>query len=260
VRINIKKADYKEIAKFYDKGRSISEQNIDLWLELVSKYSRVSEGSRVLDLGCGTGRFTVPMAIKLGYKMTGADYSMEMLDKARGKDVKNIIKWDCMDAQYLTYDNASFDVIFMSHLLHHVDSPTRVISECKRVLRDPGVILIRYGAMELIRNDVEHTFFHETLVIDEPRTPDIDTIEKWLSDTGFSGIKTEVITQKTYESATTHLQAAAAKSTSVLTMIPQQAFENGIQRFSEYIEENPDNPWLQHDKIALTVGYNRKAG
>lgn len=254
----MKKADYEKIAEFYDKGRSLSEQNIDLWLGLFSKYSRAGESSRVLDLGCGTGRFTVPMAYKLNYVLTGADSSEEMLAEARRKDIKRVIRWDCMDAQDLAYEDASFDVVFMSHLLHHVDSPQKVISECRRVLADPGVILVRYGPIEYIRNDVEHTFFSETLDIDEPRTPSVRTVKNWLRDAGFSDITTEEIVQKTYESAASHLQAITVKATSVMTMISQQAYKEGLRRLSEYIKDNPDDPWLLHDSIALTAGYKAK--
>lgn len=251
----MKKADYEKIAESYDKGRSLSEQNIDLWLGLFSKYSRADEGSRVLDLGCGTGRFTIPMAYKLNYVMTGADSSEEMLAEARKKDIKRVIRWDYMDAQDLAYEDAYFDIVFISHLLHHVDSPQKVISECRRVLTDSGVILVRYGPIEYIRNDVEHTFFPETLDIDEPRTPDVLTVETWLHDARFSGIETQEIIQKTYASSEAHLQAITVKGTSVMTMITEDAHKRGLQKLSEYIKENPYDPWLLFDSIAITAGY-----
>jgi ubiquinone/menaquinone biosynthesis C-methylase UbiE len=251
----MRKADYEKIAGFYDKGRTLSEQNIDLWLGLISRYSGAQEGSRVLDLGCGTGRFALPMANRLHFRVFGVDSSREMLARAREKDSEGVVAWDCQDAQDLTYQDASFDVIFMSHLLHHVDSPTRVISECKRVLCNSGVVLIRYGAIEQIRNDVEHTFFPGVLAIDESRTPSIESVEKWLSEAGFSGIKTEEVIQKSFESSTAHLQADMVKNTSVLTMIPPEAFEQGIQKLSKYIKKNTNDPWLLFDRMALTAGY-----
>ena len=79
-------------------------------------------------------------------------------------------------------------------------------------------------------------------------------VEKWLSDTGFSGITTEEIKQKTWESATALLESAKTKNTSVLTLISQEAFEKGIDDLAEYIRNNPDDPWLFHDKLAFTVG------
>jgi len=253
----MKKADYSRIAASYDKGRPISEQNIDLWMVLIARYSSARECPRVLDLGCGTGRFALPMASRLHYRVTGADSSREMLAKARDKDTEGIVAWDYQDAQALTYHDESFDVVFMSHLLHHVDSPKRVIRECQRVLVPSGVIIVRYGAIEQIRDDVEHTFFPETLVIDEARTPAIETVEGWMRDAGFTGITTEENLQHTYETAAAHLEAVRFKSTSVLTMISPEAFEQGVYRMSEYVKENPDDSWLLFDRFALTTGCKR---
>lgn len=252
----MKKADYSRIATSYDRGRSLSEQNIELWLRLISKYSKAEEGAKVLDLGCGTGRFTIPMANQLQYRMVGADYFREMLDKAREKDVDGMIEWDYQDAQDLSYRDESFDLVFISHLLHHVDFPTRVLRECKRVLTTSGVIIVRYGAIEQIEDDVEHTFFPGVLDIDKARIPSVEMVEKWLSGAGFSGITTEEIVQQTFKTGSAHLEAAKTKNTSVLTMIPQETFEKGINSLTEYIKSNPDDSWLLFDRLTLTAGYS----
>ncbi len=251
----MRKADYSSIASFYDTGRSISEQNMDLWLGLVARFSRMSEGARVLDLGCGTGRFSIPMVTRLRFHVTGADFSREMLDKAREKDTNGLVKWDCMDAQQLTYPDDSFDIVFMSHLLHHVDSPQRVLGECHRVLTATGVVLIRYGAIEQIRDDVVHTFFPEVLLIDEARTPSVKIVEQWLVEAGFRDIASQEIVQKTFNTSAEHLNMAKVRGTSVLTMISPEAFEKGIRDLTRYIEDNADDPWLLHDRGTLTAGY-----
>jgi ubiquinone/menaquinone biosynthesis C-methylase UbiE len=251
----MRKADYSSIASYYDKGRPISEQNIDLWLGLVARLSRMPEGSRVLDLGCGTGRFSVPMATRLHFQVTGADSSEEMLGKAREKDTARLVKWDLMDAQRLKYPDDSFDGVFMSHLLHHVDYPRQVLSECRRVLASPGVVLIRYGAIEQIRNDVEHTFFPEVLDIDTSRTPTVKIVEGWLAEAGFQNIISQEIVQKTFETSAAHLDMAKLKGTSVLSMLSPESFEKGIRDLTKYIEKNPDDPWLMHDRGTLTAGY-----
>jgi len=251
----MKKADYRHIALSYDQGRPLLEQNIDLWLGQVSRFAKMPEGARVLDLGCGTGRFSIPMAAKLRFRATGADSSKEMLDKAREKDTGKLVKWDLEDAQHLTYPDESFDVVFMSHLLHHVDDANKVLSECQRILATPGVILIRYGAIEQIREDIVHTFFPEALVIDEARTPTVAAVEQWLAEADFHDIVSEEIVQKTFETGEEHLNAAKLRGTSVLTMISQEAFEKGIRDLTKYIEDNPGNPWLLHDRETLTAGY-----
>ena len=252
------KADYSKIASFYDKGRSLSEQNMVMWLKLIAATSGGSRGTRVLDLGCGTGRFSLPMKKVLGFEVTGADSSAEMLAKAKEKDLDSEVSWVLTDAGMLTFPGGSFDVVFMSHLLHHVDSPVEVLRECNKVLGSSGIVLIRYGAMEQIRYDVEHTFFRQVVEIDEPRTPTREIIEKWLLDAGFVDLSSDEVVQQTYRTGTEHLDAARAKSTSVLSMISEESFQIGMDRLTEHVDKNPDDEWLLFDKMTLSIGHKRE--
>ena len=114
------KADYSKIASFYDKGRPLSEKNSVMWLNLVLKLSGASKGARVLDLGCGTGRFSLPMANLLEFDVTGVDSSAEMLAKVKQKDSSSAVKWILANASALPFPVGSFEVVFMPHLLHNV--------------------------------------------------------------------------------------------------------------------------------------------
>jgi malonyl-CoA O-methyltransferase len=140
------KADYSKIAFYYDKGRTLSEENIVMWLKLIAKLLETSKGARLLDLGCGTGRFSLPLASRLGLNVIGLDSSKDMLTKAKQKDSNSVVNWVLAHASALPYPDSSFDIVFMSHLLHHVNSPLEVLKECGRVLIPSGAVIIRYGA------------------------------------------------------------------------------------------------------------------
>ena len=87
----MKKADYRRIADTYDVARPLFEEILERWMTLISE--RIGSRQRVefLDLGCGTGRFSIPIATRLGYSVTGTDYSEGMLEKARNKEGGDII-------------------------------------------------------------------------------------------------------------------------------------------------------------------------
>lgn len=253
----MKKADYSKIASTYDKARPLSHANVDLWLGLVRKHGSGAGDARLLDLGCGTGRFAIPLAIESHYRVTGADASPEMLAKAREKDKAGRVRWETQDAVKLTYCDQSFDILFLSHLLHHVDSPAAVIRECWRVLAVPGSILIRYGAIEQIRDDPPHRFFPDALAIDEPRTPSVEAIESWLIEAGFDGVFSTEVIQRTYEAPADLLDAVMHKSSSFFSLISDRAYEDGLRELTAYIANHPDDPWLLHDKLTLTVGHKQ---
>ena len=114
------KADYSKIAAFFDQGREHSERNMDMWLGYIKGFTNHFKAIRALDLGCGTGRFSQPMANRLGFIVTGVDASPEMLEKAKQKDKKSTVEWIVSDADALALPDNSFELVFISHLLHHL--------------------------------------------------------------------------------------------------------------------------------------------
>lgn len=249
------KADYSTIAHYYDAGTGLSEANLRLWLDLISSHAPGGEPLRLLDLGCGTGRFTLPIARHLRYSTVGVDASQEMLDRARTKQGSERVEWSCMDAADLRFDDATFDIVFMSHLLHHVDDAGAVLRECYRVTRPGGVVLVRYGSMDQIREDPVHTCFPEAMEIDLPRTRSVSETEQFARDAGYSRVSSQEIIQRTYETGADCLAAARTKSISVLTLMSATSFDTGIARLEERVNENPSDPWLLHTLLTLTCGY-----
>lgn len=59
--------------------------------ELIAKSAQPQAGEKALDLGCGTGIFTIWLA-KQGLDVTGIDLSSEMLAKAREKHSGKILQ------------------------------------------------------------------------------------------------------------------------------------------------------------------------
>jgi len=255
----MRKANYGIIADTFDAARTLLQQNLGIWLDIISKKVTPEGKVRFLDLGCGTGRFSIPVATRLGYSVIGADSSREMLSKAKVKGNECEVEWIIADAASLSYPDGSFEAVFMSHLLHHVDRPLTVVKECCRVLKLGGTILDRYGAIENIRDDPEHRFFPESIFIDEARTPTVEQVEEWFGVAGFKQVSSETIVQQTYNSAEERLENVRLKSTSVLTLISQTAFEKGLERLQKYVSDNADDPWLVQDKITITTGKKQLA-
>ncbi len=74
---------YNKFADIYDKLQDIDYNSFVIYYEKIFSLNNIKP-SLVLDLGCGTGNITIPMA-KKGYDMIGVDLSANMLDIAANK-------------------------------------------------------------------------------------------------------------------------------------------------------------------------------
>ena len=94
---------YNILASVYDKFQEIDYKRfIAFYEEIFKKYN--IEPRLILDLGCGTGNITIPMAEK-GYDMIGIDLSVEMLEIAAEKARKAD-----KDILFLNQDMSDFEL------------------------------------------------------------------------------------------------------------------------------------------------------
>ena len=210
----------------------------------------------LLDLGCGTGLFTIPLAKSLGYTIVGADCSRETLDVAGRKPQSDLVRWDQQDATSLTYEDGTFDIVFMSNLLDLVKNPSTVVSECYRVLKPGGVIVYHYTALEDILHDVEHKFFPETVELDYMRTPARKQVETWFKDTHLTEILSERNTYRLWKTSQERLEHIEEKSHEVLRMLSAESFTKGLNDLRAYASSSPRDPWLRD--MTVTTTYGRK--
>ncbi len=83
--------DKTDIAAVYDSGRSYSPKILQQWLDLLSAYVPKDGVSRIIDLGCGTGRYSEPLSIHFEADVIGIDPSEKMLDEARRKSSRRTV-------------------------------------------------------------------------------------------------------------------------------------------------------------------------
>jgi len=127
-----------------DRYDSESKWNPAIQMEENSLVPLLSPSKRdvILEIGCGTGRLTRPIARKCK-TITGIDFSERMLSvaKKRSRRLANI-RYMAVDAEKrLPFRNASFDKVLAALVLNHVDKIGELFAEVHRVLKKDGVFV-----------------------------------------------------------------------------------------------------------------------
>jgi len=107
--------------------------------------SDLSNGAKILDLGCGKGHLALAIA-RSGRNCTAIDISDDEIYYARLNaifcDVIDRIDLQLQDARQLKFESQSYDAVVSATLFHHLIHPQLVLNEMLRVCKSPGKIII----------------------------------------------------------------------------------------------------------------------
>jgi SAM-dependent methyltransferase len=117
----------------------------------------------ILELGCGTGRITIPLA-QAGLAITGLDILPKMLERAKSKAVHLPIEWVEADVRDFRLANR-FKLIFESgatfqHLLNRSDQE-KMLATVKEHLAADGRFLLSvvFPSPQMLQNEEEAEWF-----------------------------------------------------------------------------------------------------
>jgi phosphatidylethanolamine/phosphatidyl-N-methylethanolamine N-methyltransferase len=119
-------------------------------------------GGRILEVGVGTG-ISLPDYSRVN-RICGVDISEPMLRKAQQRaaelELTHVEGLWVMDAEHLSFPDASFDVIVAQYVITTVPNPEATLDEFARVLRPGGEIVLvsRIGAEAGLRRALERWF------------------------------------------------------------------------------------------------------
>ncbi len=146
-----KKAFYQsaDVAEDYDFHRLGSagrrRRHMANWKVIERALDAAVGASSVLDLPCGTGRFSRLIANR-GCRVSCSDISLEMMSVARKvhSGIDSVTDFVQADAEQLPYPDDAFDCVTSIRFLHHVDGEARV-----NILRELGRVSGRWLIVDL---------------------------------------------------------------------------------------------------------------
>ena len=90
--------------------------------------------SRLLDVGCGDGRFLLQMR-KLGWETCGVDFDAKAIELIRQRHGLDVRAGELASHQF---SDDTFDALTMSHVIEHVFDPVALLAEARRILKPGG--------------------------------------------------------------------------------------------------------------------------
>jgi len=167
------KENYNLIAKEFSATRK------EIWEELKFLFEDLKEGEKVLDLGCGNGRwYKVFKEKKVDY--FGVDNSEKLIEIAKENfpDAKFFVG----NALNLPFPDNFFDKVYSIALLHHIPSEDfriKVLKEAKRVLRPGGILILTCWRVHRLREILAFLKYTFLKIIGKSKLDFRDTFVPW---------------------------------------------------------------------------------
>jgi len=114
-------------------------------------FAAISPGSRVLDVGCGTGVVAITAA-RLGARVDAIDLTPQLLERARenARIARVEIQFLEADAEQLPFRDADFDIVVSQFAHMFAPRPEVAVAQMLRVLRPGGIIAFSTWPPELL--------------------------------------------------------------------------------------------------------------
>jgi ubiquinone/menaquinone biosynthesis C-methylase UbiE len=221
--------DATDIAVTYDRGRDHGPEFLDLWMNVVSSHVKDQRIKTILDLGCGTGRFSEALAIHFDAEIIGIDPSTKMLEQARSKQHDSRVRYETGHGESIPLRDNSVDLVFISMIFHHLENASLMARECRRVLREDGTVFMRAGTRERISSYPYVDYFPESRAILEKCLPTNTCVREVFEAAGFRMLTLELVTQQIASSYTAYAEKLSAGADSILASLSQRDFDAGMQ-------------------------------
>jgi ubiquinone/menaquinone biosynthesis C-methylase UbiE len=233
------------IAANYAAARSCSAETAALWTGIVEPFITHARPATVLDLGCGTGRFSSLFAERLPARVIGLDPAVSMLRTAAKSGDRENLFYAVARGEAIPLREACCDLAWLSQVIHHIADRQACARELRRVLKRGGHVLIRGAFAD--RMDAFPTLLRffpgsRNFVLQFP------TVEQVLTDflsAGFSVGRVQRVRQKTCDNLAEFAERTRLRGDSTLRLLSDTEFERCQSALELAAREEPPEPVIE---------------
>jgi ubiquinone/menaquinone biosynthesis C-methylase UbiE len=230
--------DKTEMPQNYDSGRGYAPEVLARWLNVIARHAGDATIADILDLGCGTGRYSEALAARFHARVIALDPSEKMLEAARRKATGRV-RYERASAEDLPLDSASVDMVFVSMVLHHFRDRPRALAECRRVLKPGGRFFLRAGTRDRIGEYPYLPFFPRSRAILEVLMQSTAEIESLFADAGFRPAAYELVPSQTAANWLEYAERVSYRADSILIQLTDPEFAAGLEALRRHASAMP---------------------
>jgi ubiquinone/menaquinone biosynthesis C-methylase UbiE len=178
------KTKYDKIGVSYNQTRKADNEIT----ERLIFHLHPEKGKRYLDLGCGTGNYTIALHDE-GVQIMGIDPSDVMISNARFRNEE--VEWKTGAAENTGLPSESVDGILCVLTIHHWTDLNPAFKEMARILRRNGRVVLFTSTPEQMKGYWLNHYFPDMLKDSIQQMPSFKRVKSGLEKAGFENVKAE---------------------------------------------------------------------
>jgi ubiquinone/menaquinone biosynthesis C-methylase UbiE len=230
------RVDYDRQADRYDRGRSLPQEALDTLMVTARRHAG-PDVDTVLDLGCGTGRFTASLADTFeDATVIGIEPSAGMLAQAQTKPHPRVRRLRGRSEHVALRDDI-VDLAWLFNVVHHFDDLDEAAREVRRVTRGTVIVGGAFGHRDV--PSLFRFFPASRAVVDS--WPTIAEVTDAFQRAGFTTFLNEQVEQLIAHDLADMVPRIAQRADTALELISDEDFERGLRQLEEVarVEHGP---------------------
>lgn len=220
----------------YEKARELPQETMALWMKACGECLPRESIETIVDMGCGTGRFSQALSDHFSARVYGVDPSWRMLGEAQTVRCPRI-RLIQGSAESIPLTDGLADLVFLSMVYHHIQDTAKAAAELKRLLKAGGYLCVRTSTLESVESCTYLQFFPAAREKNLTRLPSRQGLTRVFEAAGFRLKEYRAVSQLFAKSLWEYYEKVSLRALSDLRLITDDEFREGLARMRKHCEQ-----------------------